>query len=97
GDQITVETLAERCAGYDAVLVPWESAAPKPLRESLPRLIEGARSIAVVVGPEGGFAHAEVERLQVAGAHPISLGPRILRTETAAMALVATINYLTDD
>lgn len=96
GEPVTIEVLAERCAGFDAVLVPWESAAPKPLRETLPALIAGARNIAIVVGPEGGFAHAEVERLQAAGAHPISLGPRILRTETAAMALVAALNYLTD-
>ena len=45
------------------------------------------------IGPEGGFEAAEVETLQNKGAQVISLGPRILRTETAGMAMCAEILF----
>ncbi|MEM6428390.1 MAG: 16S rRNA (uracil(1498)-N(3))-methyltransferase [Deinococcota bacterium] len=48
-------------------------------------------SINLVTGPEGGLAEAEVERLEAKGFHPVSLGPRILRAETAPIALVAAL------
>jgi 16S rRNA (uracil1498-N3)-methyltransferase len=47
----------------------------------------------IVVGPEGGLAPAEVTRAQAAGAIAISLGTRILRTETAALVVVAALLY----
>ena len=78
---------------YDAVLFPWEAAEPQTLRKRLPHLISGAHRILVVVGPEGGFSHDEAESAQAAGAHLLSLGSRILRTETAALAVVAILNY----
>ena len=92
-DPLPMSRLAERFAEYDAVLLPWEVAAPQPLREQLPALAAGARSVLVIIGPEGGFSHAEVDAAQAAGAHPIWLGPRILRTETAALATVAILAY----
>ena len=47
----------------------------------------------VIVGPEGGFAADEVERAQHAGATAISLGRRILRTETAALVVLSAMLY----
>jgi 16S rRNA (uracil1498-N3)-methyltransferase len=47
------------------------------------------RPVVLLVGPEGGFTEAEVEQAVAAGGRRISLGPRILRTETAAIALAA--------
>jgi 16S rRNA (uracil1498-N3)-methyltransferase len=47
--------------------------------------------VAVAVGPEGGFSDAEVESATVAGWRPVSLGPRVLRIETAAVALAAIV------
>lgn len=75
------------------MLFPWEVAAQQPLREHLPRLISGAQRILVVIGPEGGFSHLEAESAEAAGAHLLSLGSRILRTETAALAVVAVLDY----
>jgi 16S rRNA (uracil1498-N3)-methyltransferase len=49
----------------------------------------GGRDCAVAVGPEGGFTDAEVEAARAAGWRPVGLGPRILRVETAALALAA--------
>jgi len=86
------EVLALRNA-YDAVLMPWELADPRPLRERLAE-IDGGRRLLVLIGPEGGFSQREAERARDAGAHLISLGPRILRTETAAIVLMAALYAL---
>ena len=71
-------------ADYDLVLVPWEEAHAQGLRTLVPG--RDARRIAIVVGPEGGMTAGEVERLTGLGAQAVTLGPRILRTETAGMA-----------
>lgn len=84
------------CAGLSAVdlaLVPWELAPPEPLRERLPTLLEGVRSVTVVIGPEGGLSHGEVERAIAAGAVAVSLGSRILRTETAGLVACSALLY----
>jgi 16S rRNA (uracil1498-N3)-methyltransferase len=50
-------------------------------------------TIAILVGPEGGFTEQEVELAKKNGAIPITLGPRILRTETAAVVAATLILY----
>ncbi|TAM72703.1 16S rRNA (uracil(1498)-N(3))-methyltransferase [bacterium] len=80
-------------AAHDAVLMPWELAEPRPLRERLDEIGAGRRLL-VIVGPEGGLSQREAEQARVAGAHLISLGPRILRTETAALVLMAALYAL---
>ena len=52
-----------------------------------------ALDIGLVIGPEGGLERSEVAALTAAGGHCLSLGPRILRTETAGMAALAMILY----
>lgn len=84
--------LLDRFAEFDAVLFAWELAARVPLRERLPQLLAGARRVLIVVGPEGGFTHAEAEAASARGAAAIWLGERILRTETAALALLAIVD-----
>lgn len=54
-------------------------------------------AICLLVGPEGGWQDGEVEAAEVAGAVPVSLGPRILRTETAAIVAVGLVQYLWGD
>ncbi len=87
------EALLATFGGYDLVLMPWEVAEPQPLRQTLPILVADAASVLVVIGPEGGIDHDDAERAIGAGAHAISLGARILRTETAALALISAIRY----
>jgi 16S rRNA (uracil1498-N3)-methyltransferase len=89
-----LETLLESFSAYDTVLFPWELAAQGPLRDVLPGLLGNSRRVLVIIGPEGGFSHAEAEAAQRAGAQLITLGPRILRTETAALVTVAVLNYV---
>jgi 16S rRNA (uracil1498-N3)-methyltransferase len=71
--------------GADAGLLPlWQTHPEK-------------RSIIAMVGPEGGWTNAEAERFRSEGIHPVRLGPRILRLETAAVALVSAIQLLWGD
>ena len=87
------EALLATFGDFDRVYVPWELAPPAPLREVFERELEHARSVLVVIGPEGGFSVDEIERARYAGASAISLGRRILRTETAALVVLAAILY----
>lgn len=58
-------------------------------RTLLQALPEAPGSLALFVGPEGGWAPAELDRLEALGVLPVTLGPRILRTETAGLAAIA--------
>ena len=95
-EALTFADLSETFPNYDVVLFPWEAAPQEPLRDILPGLIESARRVLVVIGPEGGLSHREADQSTSAGAHLISLGSRILRTETAAMMVASILRYLTD-
>jgi len=89
--------LCARLGEVDRALVPWELAPGEPLRERLPALLEGARSVLIAIGPEGGLSHAEVEQACAAGATAISLGSRILRTETAGLVACSALLYANGD
>jgi 16S rRNA (uracil1498-N3)-methyltransferase len=77
--------LLELDREFDQVLVAYEDETGAGLDRALKR---DAGSVLVVVGPEGGFEPAEIEALKAAGATTFSLGPRRLRAETAAIAVV---------
>jgi 16S rRNA (uracil1498-N3)-methyltransferase len=87
------QTLIATFPQYDRVYIPWELADPMPLRERLEADATTVSSMLVIIGPEGGFAQDEVTRARAAGAIPISLGRRILRTETAALVVLAILLY----
>jgi len=94
-DPLEFPQLLERFAAYDAVLFPWEASEPAPLRDSLPPALNGAHRVLAVIGPEGGFSHDEASAAADAGASVISLGRRILRTETAGLYIAAVVDFLT--
>lgn len=77
---------------FDHILLAYEMA-DKPLRLALDALPDSMTRILVLVGPEGGFSTDEVSLFIRSGADSISLGPRILRTETAALVLLSQILY----
>ena len=85
--------LPQAFAGFDAVLVPWEEAKEGSLR-SFSQHHPEIRSLAIVIGPEGGITPEEIEEMGEAGAQTVTLGPRILRTETAGMAAIAALMSL---
>ncbi len=74
-------------------LLPWEGEGQRGLREALREEGEGQRQVSLLVGPEGGLELEEVELARKAGFRVVSLGRRILRAETAALAAVAAVMY----
>ena len=86
-------TLLPTFADYERVYIAWELADPLPLRERFETELRTALSALIVIGPEGGFASIEVDAAVAAGAKPLSLGRRILRTETAALVVLAALLY----
>ncbi len=70
----------------------WEKEDKTSLKQALEKIKPGAK-IGVFVGPEGGFAEDEIDLACQVGAIPVSLGPRILRMETAAVVMVSLILY----
>ncbi|MGA2392837.1 MAG: RsmE family RNA methyltransferase [Candidatus Lustribacter sp.] len=83
--------------GYERVYIPWELADVRPLREVFDADAPRLTSVLFVIGPEGGFSASEVERAVAAGARAISLGTRILRTETVALTVLAAFAYARGD
>ena len=76
------------------VIVPWEGETSRSLRKVLKTQDAGADdAISIVIGPKGGLTEAEIEFLTQCGALPVTLGSRILRAETAAIATVAAVLY----
>lgn len=89
------EALQPLWSEQQRILVPWEAAQGTSLRAALTDAQAAAiRRIGLVIGPEGGITEAEIAQLQALGARPVTLGPRILRTETAGMAALAAIMAL---
>lgn len=93
-DPLDYAMLLARFGEYDAVLFAWELAPQVPLSARLRDVLPPAGRALIVVGPEGGFTHDEADAARENGAQLISLGPRILRTDTAAIALLAVIGSL---
>jgi len=91
-----MHTLAD-VAPNAAALIPWEEETRAPLRATLQTAVAAAGGIEQVpevrllIGPEGGFSACEVMLARLHGALPVTLGPRILRAETAALAAVTLV------
>lgn len=79
--------------GLDVVLIPYELAkGMKETREIL-SAIQPGQSVGIFIGPEGGFEEEEVRDAMEAGGKPVTLGKRILRTETAGMTMLSILMY----
>ena len=77
--------------GFEGVaLLPWEGESSMALDEAASRLVPG-RPVALYIGPEGGFDAEEVQLARQAGATLVSLGPRTLRAETAAVVALTIV------
>ena len=76
---------------FDLRLIPYENA--KDIRHTMEELRKLPKhgKIAVFIGPEGGFADVEIEDAMAYGIEPITLGKRILRTETAAITSMSIL------
>lgn len=87
------EALRE-AENMDMLLIPYELA--EGMEETRKRLqeVKEKRSVGIFIGPEGGFEEEEVSLAGEAGAYPITLGKRILRTETAGLYLLSVLGFL---
>ena len=93
-----VATLAQilQTKKWELLLIAYESERQVSLKEAL-QAHKDAKSIGVIIGPEGGLSNEEVKAAQEAGGIAVSLGRRILRTETAGLVAATAILYETDN
>jgi len=77
----------------DHVLVPYEKAGDMQATRDILEDIEPGQSVGVFIGPEGGFEESEIAEAEAAGARVITLGRRILRTETAGLAVLSALMF----
>lgn len=88
------DVALERARGCDLALIPWEKEKGLGLCEVLRAADKtNISSAAIIIGPEGGFSEDEIRRASDAGFLSVSLGTRILRTETAGIVLGSIIMY----
>ena len=89
---ISFNEMLTRLKETELPLFCYENAT-HPIREDMEGLEKAPETVAIVIGPEGGFDEDEVARVLDSGAKPISLGKRILRTESAAPFVLACLSY----
>lgn len=91
----TFKQMLQELSSYDLILVPYEDAQKKDL--SMLALDQSIRQVALIIGPEGGMTHEEIEQLKLCAAHIVTLGPRILRTETAGFVALTVLLFRSGD
>lgn len=102
-EPLTFSQAVIEAAQADISLIPWENERGLGLREALEitvpsNVVPGTDpSISLLIGPEGGFAPEEIDAAVAAGIRPVSLGRRILRTETAGTVVLAMLVYRFND
>ena len=92
-EPMSFASALQMAEAMDVKLIPYELAEGMEKTRSLIESVKPGQSIAIFIGPEGGFDEAEVEAAKQAGIEPITLGRRILRTETAPLAILAWLGY----
>ena len=94
-----LKNICETFENYDIVLLAYENEKENTIKNELKKLKEKNQNknedvkIAILIGPEGGIAEEEVEIARKKGAKIITLGKRILRTETVALNVLSIIMY----
>lgn len=91
-----IKNICEKIKDYDAVLLAYENEKNNSIKREIQLLKEMHKDeykIAVIIGPEGGMDAEEVELLQTVGAKVVTLGNRILRTETVSLTITSILMY----
>lgn len=91
---VSFETLLDQALDQDVKIAFWEQSTRK--LSTLDKT-SGKNKIMILIGPEGGFSEAEIDQAREKGFLSYSLGPRILRAETAAISSCALIQHLLGD
>ena len=91
---VTIQDIAKLTEQYDSVIVAYENEKQNTIKKELLKLKNKEQvKIAVVIGPEGGLEDNDVKLLEEVGANIVTLGNRILRTETVALNILSVIMY----
>lgn len=85
------EQMLKKLEEFDLIIFANECEKTKPLNASM---FDKAKNVAVIVGSEGGFSEDEILKIINCGANSVSLGKRILRAETASIALASVVMFL---
>lgn len=91
-----IKNMCHLCQSYDIVIVAYENEKENKLKQELEKLKnkqEEYLKIAILIGPEGGIEEKEIDELKKCGAKVVTLGKRILRTETVALSMLSIIMY----
>lgn len=91
GSLISLDEVLARKDEFDLFLFPYEMAEERSLKSALENF--KGKKIALIIGPEGGFSPEEAEKIEKSGIPAVSLGKRILRTETAGLCALFNIFY----
>lgn len=97
GGVMTFAQAVEEGKKLEMLLIPYEETMGMEAARKAVAAAAEKKSLGIYIGPEGGFEKAEVDLAVEAGAVPISLGRRILRTETAGMALLAILGFALEE
>lgn len=92
----SIKNICNLCSDYDIVIVAYENEKENKLKYELQKLKDLPTEdfkIAVLIGPEGGIDSSEIELLKEKGVKIVTLGNRILRTETVALNVLSIIMY----
>ena len=85
------EAVDYAASQYDICLIPYELADGMEQTRRILNGVQPGQSVAILIGPEGGFEENEIQYAKEKGVLPITLGRRILRTETAGMTVLAVL------
>ncbi|WP_026485602.1 RsmE family RNA methyltransferase [Caldanaerobius polysaccharolyticus] len=91
-EPMAFEDVLESIKSYDIFFLPHEAENIVHLKDIM-RKGKSFKKVGILIGPEGGFSDGEVTRAVQSGACPVTLGPRVLRTETAGFVTVSLIMY----
>ena len=91
---LTYSEALTHAANLDHILIPYERAEDIGQSRAILQSIRPGESVGIFIGPEGGFEEKEVAMAMEAGAKPITLGKRILRTETAGMCVLSLLMFM---
>jgi 16S rRNA (uracil1498-N3)-methyltransferase len=90
---MTLKEAFSYCQEFDSSIIPYEDAKGIGHSRQVVKNLKGKGHIGIFIGPEGGFEEAEIEAAMEQGILPITLGKRILRTETAGMAVLSILMF----
>ena len=93
GEVCTYAQALKQAEELDVVLIPYELEKGMEETKQIIAGIRPGQSVGIFIGPEGGFEEEEVALAMKTGANPVTLGKRILRTETAGLTMLSVLMF----